>query len=200
MSLFQNKYRIESARMATWDYAADAPYFVTICTKNREHFFGKVTDDVVRLSAIGELANACWRKIPEHFPFVELGEYVIMPNHLHGIVIINKANGAFEASKQHISDKNSARDDRHKVEAQHLASLPRDGGNTINKFGPQSRNLGSVVRGFKAGVVTSAVKNNMECRWQPRFHDHIIRNEDEFRKIQHYILTNPQRWKDDQFY
>ena len=87
---FQNKYRISSARLQNWDYGSDAAYFVTICTQNREHYFGEIFNGVMQLSEIGEMANKFWLEIPNHFPFVELDEFVVMPNHVHGIIIINK--------------------------------------------------------------------------------------------------------------
>lgn len=90
MTKYAGKYRIESARKSNWDYGSNAPYFVTICTKNREHFFGEIVNNEMNLSEIGIAANNCWLSIPEHFPFVELAEFIVMPNHVHGIIIINK--------------------------------------------------------------------------------------------------------------
>ena len=90
---FQNKYRISSARLQHWDYGSDALYFVTICTQNREHYFGEIDDGKMQLSETGKIAYRFWFEIPNHFPFVELGEFVVMPNHIHGIIIIDK-NGA----------------------------------------------------------------------------------------------------------
>jgi len=90
MDKYQGKYRIASTRLRYWDYGSNAAYFITICTKNREHFFGQIKDGKMRLSAMGHIANSCWYEIPNHFPFVELGAHIIMPNHVHGIVIINK--------------------------------------------------------------------------------------------------------------
>ena len=113
---FQNKYRISSTRLKKWDYGWNAPYFVTICTKNMEHYFGKIVDGEMRLSDIGGIAQQCWCEIPDHFPFVILDAFVIMPNHVHGIIIINKI------------------DDGHNVETQNFASLQS---HSKNKFGPQ---------------------------------------------------------------
>ena len=87
---FQNKYRISSARLQHWDYGSDALYFVTICTQNREHYFGEIADGKMQLSETGKMANRFWFEIPNHFPFVQLGEFVVMPNHVHGIIIIDK--------------------------------------------------------------------------------------------------------------
>jgi len=87
---FKGKYRIKSTRLPNWDYGKDAVYFVSICTQNREHYFGEITNGVMQLSEIGKMANKYWLEISEHFPFVELDEFVVMPNHVHGIIIINK--------------------------------------------------------------------------------------------------------------
>ena len=89
---YLNKYRIPSARLKNWDYRNDGAYFITICTKNRTHFFGKIENGKMQLSEIGEIAHQNWAEIPQHFPFVQLDAFIIMPNHTHGILIINKNN------------------------------------------------------------------------------------------------------------
>ena len=172
---FQNKYRIPSAR-ATWHGYDDGIYFVTICTSGREHYFGEIENGQMNLSVIGQTANNCWREIPQHFPHVEIPIWVVMPNHIHGIV---KING------QHDPDCCS--------DAKLCVS-------TTNKFGPQSKNLASVIRGFKIGVTKFANENNIPFAWQPRFHDHIVRNQDELNNISTYIENNVAKWQSDKFY
>ncbi len=90
MDKFQNKYRVPSARLQNWDYGRNAAYFVTICTADREHYFGKIENEEMILSEIGKNAYECWLEIPEHFPFVKLDVHVVMPNHVHGIIVIDK--------------------------------------------------------------------------------------------------------------
>jgi putative transposase len=102
MSLFRNKYRVETTRLKGWDYAAAGLYFVTICTRERAYFFGEVIANQMRLSAIGETAARFWRDIPQHYARVSLDEFVVMPNHVHGIVVVNATE----------------------VETRHVASLP----------------------------------------------------------------------------
>ena len=86
---FQNKYRIESARLKNWDYTSNADYFITICTANREHFFGEIVNQKIKYSNAGIIANILWYEIPNHAQHVQLGEFVVMPNHIHGILKLN---------------------------------------------------------------------------------------------------------------
>lgn len=197
---FKNKYRINSARLQSWDYANNAAYFITICTKYREHYFGEIADDEMHLNEIGKFTEQEWIKTPELRPDMnlELGEFVVMPNHFHGIIIIgeNQYNKRFDTPTV-----STRRDAMHGVSTNNINDIK-------NKFGPQSKNLGSIIRGFKSSVTTQAKKLNkdaMHCvftdfAWQPRFHDHIIRNAESFERIQNYIANNPKNWKDDKFY
>lgn len=190
MEKFKNKYRISSARAPFWDYGWNAAYFVTICTKNRVHFFGDIVDGKMNLSEIGKLANKYWYEIPQHFPFVELGAFVVMPNHIHGIIIIDKPNdGGDHAS----------------VQTQNFASLPSSQSppppsqKPKNQFGPQSKNLASIIRGYKIGVTKNAKKIDPFWQWQSRFHDHIIRDGKSYQNISNYIINNPQNWTGHKF-
>ncbi|MDA0196105.1 MAG: hypothetical protein O2887_14185 [Bacteroidetes bacterium] len=184
---YQNKYRIPSARLPHWDYGSNAAYFVTICTQDRVCYFGDITENYINptscvcLSEIGKIANDCWLEIPQHFPFVKLGDHIVMPNHVHGIVIIAKP----------VETQNMLL-----VETQNIASLPT----TKNKFGPQSQNLASIIRGFKIGVTKNARQIHVDFAWQSRFHDHIIRDDKSFRTISEYIINNPLKWHEDKFF
>ena len=174
---FQGKYRIASMRASWHDYRCGA-YFVTICTKDREHYFGEIKNDEngnpeMKLSTIGEMADECWRAIPQHFPHVQIPLWVVMPDHIHGIVII---------------------DDFVFVETQNFASLQD---NESNKFGPQSKNLASVIRGFKIGVTKFARQNNIPFAWQSRYYDRIIRDFAEMNRIAEYIENNVAEWNDE---
>ena len=210
MEKYKNKYRIATARAPFWDYGWNAAYFVTICTQNRIHYFGHILDGKMQLSPIGHIANSCWYEIPNHFPFVELGVHVIMPNHVHGIVIINKPNDGRDTVNNGRNDGHiDGRYDGRYVETQNFASLPSEpsepsepSGLDIpkNQFGPQSKNLASIIRGFKIGVTTNARQINPDFAWQSRYHDHIIRDEKSYQKITEYIFNNPANWQDDKFY
>ena len=210
--LFKNRYRIPSTR-APWHDYTHGTYFVTICTKNREHAFGEIINDstgkpIMRLTAIGENADECWREIPSHFPHVQTLSQVIMPNHIHGILtispIVETQNVAIHGKQQRITDG---------VETHNFASLrhgqtqhpglSQQTGNVIvpnNRFGPQSKNLASVIRGFKIGVTKFARQNRFPFEWQPRYYEHLIRNMDELYFITDYIENNVAKWEEDGFY
>jgi REP element-mobilizing transposase RayT len=173
ITLFQNKYRIRSTKLKGWDYSHNGMYSVTICTKGRESYFGEIKDKRMKLLKIGETAQKNWQEIPKHFPDVSLDEFIIMPNHIHGIIMINN------------------------VETQNFASLHHNQYNYQNKFGPQSKNLSSIIRGFKTGVKKWATMNNIFFQWQPGFYDHIIRNEKSLNEIREYIRINPLKWEFD---
>jgi len=200
--LFRGIYRPESARHKSWDYGSPGAYFVTICVKDRECVFGEIRDGIMGLNELGCAAARCWADIPRHFPNIELDAWIVMPNHIHGIIVIRDDRG-MEATDH--SPTNT-------VETQNLASLPMDNINnnvtqnrstthprkwSPNRFGPQSMNLGSAIRGFKVGVTKYARSNDIRFQWQPRFHDRIIRNEAEWDRIRFYINQNPENWPSD---
>jgi len=94
MTLFEKKYRVESARHPIWNYRGRAYYFVTICTKNRACILGEIRSGTIGLSLQGSIAYQNWQGIPNHYPGVQLDEFVVMPNHVHGILIFNEAVSA----------------------------------------------------------------------------------------------------------
>ena len=191
---YQNKYRITSARLKNWDYASCASYFITICTANREHFFGEIIDGKMNLSVLGTVVEQEWIKTIEIRPDMNLslGDYVVMPNHFHGIIFI----GANEFNTNgNLPVIGNGRDAMHDVSTINGVSTV-----TEKKFGPQTKNFASIVRGFKSAVTTWARKNNTLFDWQSRFHDHIIRNETEYIRISNYIINNPAKWQEDKFF
>jgi len=92
MTLFRGKYRIESARKQGFDYASTGCYFFTIITKNRQHFFGLIQGDEMILSVSGKVVWECWWDVPMHYPDIKTGAFIVMPDHVHGILIINQGN------------------------------------------------------------------------------------------------------------
>jgi putative transposase len=184
---YQNKYRIASARWQQWDYGWDGAYFITICTKDRKHHFGKITDGKMELSNVGILADAFWHEITNHAQNIGLGAFVVMPNHIHGILILDGNGG-------NVDDNAAA------VETRHALSLPQTSPGQ-NRFQNQGKNtISSIVGGYKSAVTKHANRLGLAMGWQTRFHDHVIRDEPSFVKITEYIINNPKNWKDDRFF
>lgn len=173
MLKYNNKYRIPTTRLKDWDYSSSALYFITICTKNKTPYFVDIhfdeTQDVASLqkTTLGLTAEKFWMEIPEHFSFVKLDEFILMPNHVHGIVFIDK--------EPHTQWQE-------------------------NKFGPQSNNLASIIRGYKAAVKKYSTLNKIEFEWQERYYDHVIKSENELENIRKYISENILKWTLDENY
>jgi REP element-mobilizing transposase RayT len=342
--LYNNKYRIASARHPHWNYANEGAYFITICTQNRAHYFGYIDEGIMHLNTLGNIVMMEWLKTPalRLDMNITLGAFVVMPNHFHAILIMganefntpdvethcnashdndtnmephndaslrdnnnaahdndinmethddaslrgnnnashdndtnmephndaslrdnNNAsddndidmetrNNASDGNDIDVETHNNASDDNHinmethnnasddndinmethnnaslhnnnktspnndmDIETHCNASLPDENkmdkmeihnnaslhtSRSMNQFGPQRKNVSSIIRGFKAAVTQFAKINAIPFCWQSRFHDHIIRNQTEYQKIEHYIINNAAHWKADKFY
>lgn len=207
MSLFQSRFRIESTRFCQWDYHHPGWYFVTICTKNRTHYFGSIIHGQMILSKVGIIARDELLKTPTIRNNVIIDEWVIMPNHIHLIIhILPATNGTTENVKKNGTMANGT---TKPVETHRGASLPaveRPATGTFhggtfhagkNHFGPQSDNLPAIVRGFKSAVKRDTNKYGLKFHWQPRYHDHIIRDDNALSRIKMYIRKNIESWYKD---
>ncbi|MEA3288004.1 MAG: transposase [Candidatus Marinimicrobia bacterium] len=196
---FKNTYRIESARLRGWDYGSNAAYFVTICTADQNHYFGEIRDGIMHLSEIGEIAQAYWQEIPQHFHFVGFGSYVIMPNHVHGIVIIDKPDCAFGINTDY-GDGNGCRDVACNVSTISGQSPRTTTNDQMSSISPKPGSLSTIIRSYKSAVTKRAHLVNPSFTWQPRYHDHIIRNPESDYSIAQYIQNNVKNWAMDRFY
>ena len=160
-----------SIRLKEYDYSQDGYYYITICTKNMECLFGDVIDGKMKLSEIGEIVCKCWNEIPKHFDNVSLDEMVIMPNHFHGIIIIENDNVIGNVGACH--------------------------GMPLQRFAkPKSKSLSMIINHFKSAIKRWCNKNGFEYfQWQRNYYEHVIRNEIELNKIREYITNNPLQWK-----
>lgn len=156
-------------------------------THNRKHHFGEIRDGVMHLSEIGRELEKQWLQTAgiRADMNITLDEFQIMPNHFHGILGIgrNEFNN-FESSTK--SFKESLQIENCEDDFQ-------------NEFGPQRKNLGSIIRGIKSSVTSYANNQNLNFRWHPNFHDVLIRDEDSLQKIRRYIKNNVKNWKEDRF-
>jgi len=165
-------------RWKAWDYGSSGAYFITICTQNKETFFGKIRESCISKlhpeskllslasyldsSEIGLVAWNNWKSINSHYPFAHLDAFVLMPNHLHGILIFEKKS--------------------------------KDNWESL-QFGPQKDNLPDIVRTYKGSVTRYANLHKIPFKWQSRYHDRVIRDSEELARIRNYIWNNPSMWR-----
>ncbi|MFD2523826.1 transposase [Emticicia soli] len=193
---FQNKYRIPSARHPNWDYGLNGVYFITICTKNRQYFFGECIEGKMKLSTAGAIVQGFWYEIPKHFPFVSLGNFIVMPNHIHGILILSK-NLTKNIDDISISD----------VETGHCPVSTQNDGLTKEdspsklRFRNQGKNtVSSIIGSFKSVCTKHIHKIIPDFGWQTRFWDNIIKDDSSFYAISQYIINNPLTWENDKLF
>ena len=185
---FQGKYRIPSARLQNWDYGTDGAYFITICTKNRTHYFGKCEDGKMKLSTEGAIVQGFWHEIPKHFPFVTLGEFIVMPNHIHGVLILDKERHKVESSQESIDTIPKLLIDKTIGQTR----LRNQGSDTVS----------SIIGSYKS-ICTKHINKTfptLEFGWQTRFWDNIIKDGQSFENVSQYIINNPLTWENDKFF
>ena len=198
---FKDKYRIPSAR-ATWHDYDGGIYFITICTKYREHDFGEIENGKMILSEIGTQTQKCIEEITQHNPYAEIPLYTIMPNHLHLIVVIDYDKtphdkrtvdiGTMPVSHNETMAKETFQETFQETSLQKKTPIER--ATEMQSW------LSVVIRQFKQSITRFANENSIEFAWQTRFHDHIIRDNDEMNGIANYIEHNVANWKEDKFY
>ena len=187
-----------SLRLKDYDYAATGAYFVTVCTQNRACLFGEVVNDAMQVNEYGDIVLRYWEKIPDHFANVELDAFVVMPNHVHGIIVLTDGEHAAPATPV-VSVV--------PVGAQHAAPLPAPLPPRRPRRNVQPGSLGAIVRSFKSAVtqrINAARRHGTACCaptspvWQRNYYEHVIRNEESLHRLREYIQNNPARWADDE--
>jgi putative transposase len=174
MSANNPKFHRKSIRLPEYDYSQEGAYYITICAQNRRCLFGEIANGRMLLNQYGKIADQCWQAIPQHVTNTLLGEYIIMPNHIHGTIIITEPS----------------------LGTRHAVSLP-----SRKLFGkPQSGSLSTIVRSYKSAVtkqINVVRAKNEPAIWQSRFYEHVIRNDKSYNRIRRYILDNPLYWPQD---
>jgi putative transposase len=171
-----------SIRVKRYDYAQAGGYFVTMVTMRRECLFGEIVNREMKFNTLGRIIQECWQAIPEHFPNTDVGVFVVMPNHVHGIILIHENVGRgtiYPAGRMPITG------------ARRASPLPAQG------TSPGS--LGTIIGSFKSSVSRRAGRElNSGNIWQRNYYEHIIRDERDYERIIDYISTNPIHWEDDE--
>lgn len=186
MKFDPDRHHRRSIRLQGYDYSQAGAYFVTICTQDRECLFGEVVTGQVHLSKIGRLVTDCWHAIPQHFRHVVSDEFVVMPNHIHGIIVI--AEDA-RVGVQYIEPL--------QIEPLQIEPLHgKPGRHAYQHVIPKS--VGSIVRSYKAAVTRFANENERESIiWQRNYYEHVIRHERALNAIREYIRNDPLNWAQD---
>ena len=201
---YKNRYRISSAR-ADWHSYDGGYYHVTLCAKNRELYFGEIVDGSMRLFEIGKYAEEQFKNVTSYYPYAEIPLFVVMPNHIHAIVVIDNHSSrrdtidAVEYSVFHrVSDIHRVKEDM--MDDPSMDSGTPKGGLTGNDNPMLHQRLGTVIRGLKARVTHYANEKGIGFAWQSRFHDRIIRNQKDLNETAKYVEDNVIKWKEDEMH
>ncbi|HEY3475431.1 MAG TPA: transposase [Anaerolineales bacterium] len=169
------KHHRRSIRLPTYDYSQPGAYYITIVTHQRALLFGKIVDEEMQLSDFGKIAEECWCAIPEHFPNVDLGAYVVMPNHVHGIIVIRADASASARSRCTI----------YRAPTEQFQN-------------PVTGSIPTIVRTYKAAVTRRIGREfNATDIWQRNYYEHIVRNQSDLQNKTDYINANPSLWEQD---
>jgi REP element-mobilizing transposase RayT len=190
MDAKNNFFNRHTIRLQNYDYSREGLYFITICTYNRMELFGKIENGEMILNNYGRIVDKYWNKIPKHYPDVELLEYVIMPNHFHGILWFTK----------YIGNNN---DYDNIVGAIHELPLQRLPLQLQHRKNRRKMALPKIIGRFKmqsAKEINLLQKTSGQPVWQRNYFEHIIRNENFYIKIAEYIINNPLKWEEDKYY
>ncbi len=176
-----------SIRLQGYDYSQNGAYFITLCAQDRKSIFGKVVNGEMQLSPFGIIVRDEWLKTSEMRKNIEMDEFMVMPNHFHGIIVIDDFDSARTGTLQRTPTR-----------------AP-----TKEEFGkPTSNTIPTIIRGFKSAVtkqintiqINAGVYNMPERIWQKNYYEHVIRNEISLNKIREYIMSNPLNWKEDDLF
>lgn len=171
----------KSIRLPNYDYSQGGCYFITICTKDKICYFGDISKGEIKLSEIGEIAYENWENTPAHYPNVNLDEFIVMPNHIHGLLWL--MNDETSVGAQNLEPVQKVKNKKH----------------GFQKIIPKS--VGSIIRAYKASVTQWCNNNSFaQFKWQRNYHERIIRNERELKAVREYIINNPSKWSEDEYY
>ena len=175
MSSFNSEGR-KTTRLPHYDYRIPGYYLVTLVTKNRIQFFGRIREGRMYLSKAGIVATKNWESIPDHFPHSALDTFIVMPNHIHGIIII----------------KDQQEQPPKAVRTLHATSQRE---NPMGRISPKAGSLSTIIRAYKSAVTRQLRQDGItDFGWVQRFYEHIIRDENELDNLREYILYNPLKW------
>ena len=178
----EKKHRRRTVRLPEYDYASVGYYFVTVCAHQHRCVFGEIQNDEMQVNAVGQIVEACWREIPRHFAHSGLDVFIVMPNHVHGIVVINEMEAPSASMNKDQPDGRGT-----------ACRAP-----TREEFGkPVHGSLATIIRSFKSACtkqINVLRRTPGQSVWQRGFYDRVIRDEVELRAVREYIVYNPLKW------
>jgi REP element-mobilizing transposase RayT len=203
-------HRRRTIRLKSYDYTREGAYFITICTQEKDLLFGNVPDGVMRLNNAGEMISTVWLDLPRRFSSIILDEYIIMPNHIHGIIILKPSQRPGESCIRpesfHENNPNQG-DHKDRPYGKHYGKQygKYDGESGVMPSGTMSGSLGRIIQAFKSistheyilGIRQRNWKPFIGRLWQRNYYEHVIRDENNLNRVQKYIINNPLRWLSD---
>ena len=191
-----------SIRLRDFDYSGNGAYFVTLCTQGRECLFGDIADGEMCVNDAGGMVEGVLLKLPERFPGFALDEYVIMPNHFHGIIILNDIGRRGDTLCSPAFDVGSSAFDQIQNEGEHQQN---QGEHKVRPYGTMENSLGRIMQAFKSMTSVEYVRGVNEHDWPPfpgrlwqrNYYERIVRNDNELAAIREYIAYNPMKWAED---
>lgn len=182
-----------SIRLKGYDYSQAGLYFITICCQDRVCRLGKIENGVMICNELGEIAYREWMKTAELRPQIELDAFMVMPNHIHGILKIN------EMDMDTLHSPNNTGDNMGDNMGE--CNSPNNTGECNSPLRSPSNTIGAIIRGYKSSVTKQfGLMGFDEKLWQRNYYEHIIRDEQSYQIISEYIINNPKKWADDKFY
>ena len=193
-----SSHRDGSLRAPWWDYQSTGAYFITICTGNKKACFGHIVNEIMCLSIEGAIAYQFWESIPNHFPFIRLGEFIVMPDHVHGILFIDRDYSISKVQVPYMDLGFDYKNLADNSDSGYLFNLDDKSKQAqwMSFISPKRGSLASVVRSYKSTVSKYCRSVNPDFSWQPLYFERIITNEMELYQISEYIWLNPKRWRD----
>ena len=214
MKYNSEKHNRRSLRLQGYDYASAGMYFITTCTHQRECLFGEVVNGEMGLNALGQLVDAYWQRLPLHFPNLQLDAFIVMPNHIHGILVLTDGRGAAlgnneEPFTENICPNATPHSDalsKPGVAFGQMGSVnAKDGLPNAAPLPPRlvSGSVGAIVLNFKS--ITTRTLNRIKrspglSLWQRNYYEHIIRDDESLQTIRQYVQQNPLSWQQDQLH
>jgi REP element-mobilizing transposase RayT len=207
MNYNPEKHHRRSIRLKGYDYRREGAYYFTICCHQRRCLLGEIKDGVMHLNLVGAIVKAVWDNLPHHFPLIELDTFVVMPNHVHGIIVITDNHHNLESNRNY-SPNPDCRGEAFVLgcndappESLSTNASPFPGYNdTSPPRGTQSGSIGAILQNFKSVATrrVNRVTRNSGTLWQRNYHEEIIRNEKAYENIRRYIVENSLSWDEDE--